>query len=141
MPQVWMTIKIIFLINNFIVSIFFINKIEDKIINNKTKKLKNNTITLNKKNIKESEKSKNNLKILIGTDIKNNKIFIPEKGLYQNILVTGTIGTGKTSSAMYPITEQLIKYNFDNNNLKIGMLVLDVKGNYYMQISIIEMMI
>ena len=135
MPQVWMTIKIIFLINNFIVSIFFINKIEDKIINNKTKKLKNNTITLNKKNIKESEKSKNNLKILIGTDIKNNKIFIPEKGLYQNILVTGTIGTGKTSSAMYPITEQLIKYNFDNNNLKIGMLVLDVKGNYYKQVK------
>ena len=42
------------------------------------------------------------------------KIFIPEKGLYQNMLITGTIGTGKTSSAMYPFVRQLIK--FENQN-------------------------
>ena len=51
--------------------------------------------------------------------------------MYQNFLVTGTIGAGKTSSAMYPFTEQLIKYNSNNPNKKIGMLILDVKGNYY----------
>ena len=35
---------------------------------------------------------------------------------------------------MYPITEQIIKNNCLNNNLKIGMLILDVKGNYYKQV-------
>jgi hypothetical protein len=56
-------------------------------------------------------------------------------GLYQNFLITGTIGSGKTSSAMYPFTEQLIKYNKNNQNDKIGMLILDVKGNYYEQVK------
>lgn len=36
---------------------------------------------------------------------------------------------------MYPFTEQLIKYNFNNPKNKIGMLILDVKGNYYKQIK------
>lgn len=53
--------------------------------------------------------------------------------MYQNFLITGTIGSGKTSSAMYPFTEQLIKYNSAHPNDKIGMLILDVKGNYYLQ--------
>ena len=36
---------------------------------------------------------------------------------------------------MYPFTEQLIKYNSLNPNNKIGMLILDVKGNYHLQVS------
>ena len=36
---------------------------------------------------------------------------------------------------MYPFTEQLIKYNSLHPNKKIGMLILDVKGNYYEQVS------
>jgi len=36
---------------------------------------------------------------------------------------------------MYPFTEQLIKYNSANPKDKIGMLILDVKGNYYAQIK------
>ena len=71
--------------------------------------------------------------LLIGNDEKNNKIFIPEKGLYQNILVTGTIGSGKTSSALYPFTKQLINFNSDNLN-KLSFLILDVKGNYYSKV-------
>ena len=35
---------------------------------------------------------------------------------------------------MYPFTKQLIKYNFSNPSRKIGMLILDVKGNYYKQV-------
>lgn len=62
-------------------------------------------------------------------------IIIPKEGLYQNILITGTIGTGKTSSAMYPFTKQLIGFNSDNSKLKLGMLILDVKGNYYAQVK------
>ena len=36
---------------------------------------------------------------------------------------------------MYPFTEQLIKYNSNNTDKKIGMLILDVKGNYYKQVK------
>ena len=61
-------------------------------------------------------------------------IYISEKSLYQNILITGTIGVGKTSSAMYPFTKQLIEYNSHNYFQKLGMLILDVKGNYYLQV-------
>lgn len=35
---------------------------------------------------------------------------------------------------MYPFTEQLIKYNSLHQNKKIGMLILDVKGNYHNQV-------
>ena len=66
---------------------------------------------------------------------ENRNIYIAESGLYQNFLITGTIGSGKTSSAMYPFTKQLIKYNFKNTRDKIGMLVLDVKGNYCKQVK------
>ncbi|MCI8655289.1 MAG: type IV secretion system DNA-binding domain-containing protein [Clostridia bacterium] len=80
--------------------------------------------------------SKEKLNLIIGQDIKKDRpIQLPESGLYQNFLITGTIGSGKTSSAMYPFTEQLIKYNAMNPNDKIGMLILDVKGNYYEQVK------
>lgn len=81
-------------------------------------------------------KKDSSIKLLIGYD-KNlqRDIYVPEQGLYQNILITGTIGTGKTSSAMYPFTRQLIKYNSCNKSRKIGMLILDVKGNYYKQVK------
>ena len=36
---------------------------------------------------------------------------------------------------MYPFTEQLLEYNSNNPNDKIGMLILDVKGNYYEQVK------
>ena len=62
------------------------------------------------------------------------EIYLEEKGLYQNILITGTIGTGKTSSAMYPFTKQLLEYQAYNPKEKLAMLVLDVKGNYYKEV-------
>ena len=80
--------------------------------------------------------SKTNLQLLIGYNVSNNsKIYLPESGLYQNFLITGTIGTGKTSSAMYPFTEQLIKYNYLHPTKKLGILILDVKGNYFKQVK------
>ena len=80
-------------------------------------------------------KSKQDLSLLIGEDFNGNKVYIPEKGLYQNFLITGTIGSGKTSSAMYPFTKQLMEFNFYNPKNKIGMLILDVKGNFYSQVK------
>lgn len=67
----------------------------------------------------------NQLKILIGLD-NNSPVYLLEKDLYQNILITGAIGSGKTSSVMYPFTEQLISSTHSN----ISILILDVKGNY-----------
>ena len=36
---------------------------------------------------------------------------------------------------MYPFTRQLMEYNSTNKQNKIGMLILDVKGNYYNQVK------
>ena len=107
----------------------FLNKIKNKNINTKNyfkNKEKNNYIKNNQK-----------INLLIGKDINSNKnIILSESGLYQNFLITGTIGTGKTSSAMYPFTEQLIKFNSINKNHKIPILILDVKGNYFNQVKL-----
>ncbi len=36
---------------------------------------------------------------------------------------------------MYPFTKQLLEYNSKNKDKKIGILILDVKGNYYKQVK------
>ena len=79
--------------------------------------------------------SKGELSLFVGYNDSKQELFIPEKGLYQNILVTGTIGSGKTSSALYPFTKQLLKYKHNNKSEKIGFLILDVKGNYYKKVK------
>ena len=92
---------------------------------------------LQKSNYVKSQEPKKLLSIFVGNafDEKKQAIFLPEKSLYQNVLITGTIGTGKTSSAMYPFTKQLIEFSCTDVSNKIGMLVLDVKGNYYVKVS------
>lgn len=57
-------------------------------------------------------------------------IIVPEKGLYQDFLICGGKGTGKTQSCMYPFTKQMIFYKAYSPQEKSGMLILDVKGNY-----------
>lgn len=91
--------------------------------------LDTSNITTNTTAISNCIKNENKLSLFIGVNKDNGEqIIIPEKGLYQNILITGTIGTGKTSSAMYPFVEQLISQN-------IGMLILDVKGNFHLKVN------
>ena len=53
----------------------------------------------------------------------NELVLIKEFGLYQNILITGSIGAGKTSSAISNILDSLFKEN-------IGGLIIDIKGNF-----------
>lgn len=89
---------------------------------------------ISKNDSEDENNTPTGLFLYLGVNENGIKKYITEKALYQNILVTGTIGTGKTSSAMYPFTEQLIAYKH-NNNQKLSMLVLDVKGNYYKQIT------
>lgn len=119
-PNTWILIKKFYFLAFFIsyVILFFKFSRFLKLPTKKKKKLLN---------------SQNSFSLLIGLS-HNEPIYISEKGLYQNILVTGTIGTGKTSSAMYPFTKQLIHYNSNKNNEKLAMLILDVKGNYHQKV-------
>ena len=125
-PDIWIIIKRTYVIISFISYSLLIFKV---LIKNKAQiyKLK---ISNSRKN--ENLKTNNNgiLNLIVGIDENNNIVNIEENGLYQNILITGTIGSGKTSSAMYPFTKQLIEYMADSTNEKIAMLILDVKGNY-----------
>lgn len=62
--------------------------------------------------------------ILLGNDMSNNsQVYITYEGLYQNVLITGSIGSGKTSSAISTLLDEML-----NNN--IYGLIIDVKGNY-----------
>ena len=121
--DVWYYIKIIFSISFVLANIVYSNIIYKKI----------EKIFLNKKVKPDKYLIKSDkLNLLIGNDEKTGKnIYVQEAGLYQNFLITGTIGTGKTSSAMYPFTEQILRFNSKNQDRKIGTLILDVKGNYY----------
>ncbi len=120
-PETWKKIKIIYIIMFLISYNIFLNKFFRIILKKFPKK-----INQKQKNVK----IKSNLSLVVGTTDNNEIIKIEENGLYQNIFITGTIGSGKTSSAMYPFTKQLMEYGVFNTNEKMAMLILDVKGNY-----------
>ena len=125
-PFFWKLLKFysifIFIISNTILLNILYNKLFP---NNNIESNKQIPITYNN----------SNLNLLIGLDSTTRfPIYLCEKSLFQNILVTGTIGSGKTASAIYPFLEQLISYKSNNINEKLGMLILDVKGNYYKQV-------
>ena len=128
-----MVIIINFFCSKLFKKIFKSEKSEIKQPNQKLKKNQNTWLSSKSKNMINAY---NNLQLFIGIDKKTkSNIYIPESGLYQNFLITGTIGSGKTSSAMYPFTEQFIKFNSEHPNQKIAMLILDVKGNYFSQVK------
>ncbi len=88
-PQIWYNTKVIFRINLFISDFLILNSISTFLKFNKHLKVKKKNKVISVENI-----SSFNLLIGINSDTQE-KIFIPEKGLYQNILVTGTIGSRK----------------------------------------------
>ncbi len=55
---------------------------------------------------------------------------LPEKGTYGGIVAFGGIGSGKTASVANPIMHQIMEFKPHDVNLKIGGLVLDVKGDF-----------
>jgi len=119
-PILWSNIKLLYIIFYILANIIISNSAFNLLFKNFTKKNKL------PHNIQDDK-----LNLLIGYD-DDNKIFIEENGLYQNFLISGTTGSGKTSSAIYPLTKQLIEYKEPN---KIGMLILDVKGNFHKQVK------
>ena len=129
-PDLWKFIKFTYIIT-FNISVLIISNLIYSVTFNKKKEIKNNKkLSLENTNISDSS-----LNLLIGENENNSLVYIGEKGLYQNILVTGTIGSGKTSSAMYPFTKQLIEYKHNNKKEKLALLILDVKGNYYKKVQ------
>lgn len=124
-PKLWIFIKL------YSIFIFVFSKII--IFNNIYRKMSSKN---NNKKTEENNLNTNELNLLVGYNYNNkNKIYLTEKGLFQNILITGTIGSGKTSSAIYPFLEQLISFENNNINKKLGMLILDVKGNMFFQVK------
>lgn len=122
LPFLWEKIKLIYLIFYVLVSFIYSHFIY-KIFANK--KISNSEIS------SYNKKPESDIYLYIGETENKLPIYLQKESLYQNILITGTIGTGKTSSAMYPFTKQLIRYQCQTSDLKMGMLILDVKGNYH----------
>lgn len=123
-PEFWYYFKIIYIIFYILSSLICSNSIYSFLFK-KTRTI--STTTFTPKDF--------SLSLFVGYNDSKEKLFIPEQGLYQNILVTGTIGSGKTSSALYPFTKQLLEYKSNIKDKKIGFLILDVKGNYYKKVK------
>lgn len=126
-PIAWKYIKIAYCISSAWTGLLISNSIYCLVFKGKIKfgSLKKSSI----------DKKALGINLFLGKDFNTNvPVYLAEKSLYQNILVTGTIGTGKTSSSMYPFTKQLIGYKADAMSEKLGMLILDVKGNFYKQV-------
>lgn len=121
-PNTWTFIKKFYFLSLFFSYLILFLKFSKKIKFSKKVNLKNLPLP-----------QENKLSLLVGFS-NNFPIYISENGLYQNILITGTIGSGKTASAMYPFTKQLIAYNSKNEKEKLAMLILDVKGNYHQKV-------
>ena len=87
-PIVWKYIKIMYLINCFITIYLTIYSF--------TKFIRTIKIKIPKKINAENNFLDSNFSLLLGTSDKTSQnIYLQEKGLYQNILVTGTIGSRK----------------------------------------------
>jgi len=57
-------------------------------------------------------------------------LVVPERGLFTGIAVFGAVGSGKTSSCLYPFADQILSYEANNKDARIGGLVLEVKGDF-----------
>src|SRR3984893_12630400 len=55
---------------------------------------------------------------------------IPERGLFTGIAIFGAVGSGKTSAAMFPFTEQLLSFKAGDKSQRMGGLILEVKGDF-----------
>ncbi len=104
-------IKIYYIVYNICLIILFKKILDAHRWHNNLKITKENT---------ENNIDKN--KIRIG-ESANGVVYLNKEELYKNLLITGSIGTGKTSSAI----NKFCKYMIER---KIPGLIIDIKGNY-----------
>jgi hypothetical protein len=55
---------------------------------------------------------------------------IPERGLFTGIAILGAVGSGKSSCCMFPYAEQILSYQADDPERRIGGIILEVKGDF-----------
>lgn len=116
LSSVWFEFKVLYFISLsiFCIIVIFITRI--KILKFSKRYVK--------KILKENEEES---KVISGYIIAKNEndevITITDNALYQNVLITGSIGSGKTSGAICNLTYNLIKSGK-------GGLILDIKGNF-----------
>ena len=80
-----------------------------------------NIVEFIKKHTKASDENKtSNTNPFVVLDENVN---VPLSSLYENLLITGSIGSGKTTGVIAPVCEQLV-------NFGINGLILDAKGNF-----------
>ena len=86
-PQVWIMLKklywICFFISYFIVYNYLYNNIQQFL----------RTQKITKKHSTNLNEDLTSIHLFVGKNSNNEPIYISEKGLYQNILITGTIGS------------------------------------------------
>ena len=64
-------------------------------------------------------------------------LIVPERGLYTGIAIVGAIGSGKTTACMYPYVEQLLGHDAGDPARRLGGLILEVKGDFCVQVRAI----
>ena len=115
--------KTIYYISMAIFSIIIVLHFHKTILNS----IKNKLIGMTFGNV-EQIPSQDKDDYIIARDENDECFALTEKSLYQNLLITGSIGSGKTSSAISWITYRLLKSGK-------GGLILDVKGNFVETVS------
>lgn len=85
-PVLWQYIKLIFIICYFISNLVFSNFIYNRFISHLNLKFIFNFKKIKKEN--KNIKIGNSLNLLIGETKNKEKVYIPESGLFQNILIT-----------------------------------------------------
>lgn len=129
-PIAWTKIKLYFILFYILATCLCANAVYSFLYKHCISK----KITKNKKQNQSTIPNSNTVSLFVGKNESDNLVVIPEKSLYQNIFISGTIGSGKTSSCMYPFTKQLISYKSNSQTEKLGILILDVKGNFYKEV-------
>ena len=59
---------------------------------------------------------------------------IPDRGLYTGMACFGAIGSGKTSSLIRPLADQLFRFAANDPKRRVGGLILEVKGDFCDQV-------
>ena len=88
-PNGWILIKNLYVLSLFVSNLIIANVIYSFLF-------KKSPVVSSKINNEYSFTPDNNLNLKIGLALDDSPVFLPLKGLFQNILITGTIGSGKT---------------------------------------------
>ena len=86
-PEFWIQLKKLYIVVSFISYIIIYNSIYNFFHKKQLNKVENKSTDYAINN--------SNLNLLIGKNTNNENIYIEESGLFQNILITGTIGSRK----------------------------------------------